>query len=157
MPAVISGRKRMGQGAAPPRVALAVQPEILRATIPPRVTLDSNAPPYAGELREEQQTTRPVTIPAGGTVILASLRRPWNFVGFAVQPGNAGAGLLAATLRVRTRGFPAILQPPVTVGAGLASAFPAVILGAQADLIVTNTGDVPAVGVQGAIWGMSET
>lgn len=157
MPAVVSGRKGMPRALAPSRVALAIQPELLRETIPPRVTLDANAVPFAGELREEQESTRAFTIPAGGVVVLASLRRPWNFVGFAVHPGNAGAGLLEATLRVRTRGFPAILQPAVSVGAGLASAFPAVILGAQADLIVTNTGGVAAVGVRGAIWGMSET
>lgn len=157
MPAVVSGRKPLPRALAPTRVALAVQPEILRKVIPPRVTLRASAVPFAGELREEAQSTKPLTIPIGGVVVLCSLRRPWNYVGFAIDPGNAVAATLVAALRVRTAGFPAIVQTPVPIGSGLPSAFPAIILAAQADLIVTNTSvSAAAVGVRGAIWGMSE-
>ena len=157
MPAVIGRappptRPRM----VPRRVGLALQPELERATIPLRVTLDANAPPYAGELREEHTGPRIKAIPNGAIVILATLRRAWNFVGIAVDPGDAAAPGLTAAVRVLTRGVNGIIQPPFAVAIGGPSAFVNLIVGVECELLLSNATGATVHGARGTIWGMSE-
>ncbi len=156
MPAVI-GRSppRAQPRPAPRRVALAVQPELERETIPSRVTLDANAPPFAGELREEQ-TGRPLVLVAGGTLTLATLRRPWNYVGFACQVGAlADATGTSLRLRILGRGVNGLTPPVALVGPG-PFAFVGFIVGATCELVIVSTLGVAVPNVRGAIWGMSE-
>lgn len=141
----------------PERLADALEPESRRETIPPRVTLGRNAVPFAGELREQQYTAKKVTVAVGATVILATLIRPWNYIGFAVDPGSAGGAGVVAFLRIKTViGDAALANVAVTAGGGL-QAFLAQAVGARAELAVTNGTAVPITGVRGIIWGMGET
>lgn len=156
MPAVI--RRPPGPArpiVVPSRVGLALRPEELRSVIPPRVTLDANAPPYAGELREEHTGPRIRALPVGAIVTLATLRRAWNYVGFAVDPGDAQAGLTAA-LRVLTRGVNGVVLPGVAIGAGAPQAFLGNILGVECELVLTNGTAFVVHNARGSIWGMGE-
>jgi hypothetical protein len=137
------------------RVAVALRPEALRDVIPARVTLAENAPPYAGELREEHTGAVVKVLGAGAMVSLATLRRAWNYVGWAINPGDADAGQLLAQIRVLTRGINGYTAA-VSVPAGLPFALVGLIVGAACELVVTNTGDEPVTLVRGSIWGMSE-
>jgi hypothetical protein len=136
-------------------MALAMRPEIDRDAIPPRITLAQNAPPFAGELREEQCTSRPLRALVGAQVTLATLRRPWSFVGWAINPGNAVGAGLSAQLRILTRGVNG-LTVAVAVPAGLPFAVVGLVVGATCELVVTNGTGAPVKGLVGAIWGMSE-
>lgn len=139
----------------PERVGLALRPEALRDVIPARVTLAENAPPYAGELREEHTGAIVKLLGAGQMASLATLRRAWNYVGWAIQPGDADAGQLSAQIKVLTRGINGYTAA-VAVPAGLPFALVGLIVGAACELVVTNTGDEPVELVRGSIWGMSE-
>jgi|SRR5215831_6869491 len=155
MPAVVRGRPAEQRIVVPRRLGLALEPEIDRAPIPSRVTLSTNAPPFAGEVREEQSNTKPLTIPSGVTATVATLRRPWNFVGWAVNPGNTiGVGLVAA-LRILTR---AVNVPTATtaIPAGVGLAVINQIVGAPCELIVHNGTNSTITGLRGVIWGMGE-
>jgi hypothetical protein len=156
MPSIVSRPRFPAQRVVvPERMALALRPEIERSTIPARVTLAQNAPPFAGELREEQCTARPLTCPNGGQITLATLRRPWNYVGWCVRPGDAGGAGLSVQLRILTRGVNG-LTAPVAVAAGLPFAVTGIIMGATCELVVVNTTGAPVKGLVGALWGMSE-
>jgi hypothetical protein len=139
----------------PRRVGLALEPERLRSAIPVRVTLDSNSPPFSGELREEHSGPR-LDLPDGAFVTLATLRRPWNYVGIAIDPGDLGSGTgLAVALRILTRGVNGLTVPIALSGAG-PQAFVGIIVGATCELVAINgTGGV-VHHVRGSIWGMSE-
>lgn len=158
MPAVICpkppGKSRM---LAPRRIAQAVNPSADRSDIPPRVTLATNAPPFAGELREEQSKLLTAPLPNGATAILCTLRRPWNFVGFLVDPGSATAvGNINALLFVLSRNVAGLLlTSPLVAGLG-PQAFATIIVGARVELRVHNLTGGPVTGLRGALWGMSE-
>lgn len=142
---------------APRRVALAVQPELDRRVIPARVTLDANAPPFAGELREEQTGSK-VDIAPNSFVTLATLRRPWSYIGFAVDQGDAAdSAVFEAFLRTLGRGVNgALAQSAVPLNSTGSLAFGAFIVGIACELVVFNGAGPTIHGVRGTIWGMSE-
>jgi hypothetical protein len=155
VPAVISPWRSPPQRVVvPQRVGLALRPEVHRDVIPARVTLAENAPPYAGELREEHTGYLIKEIAVGASATLATLRRAWNFVGWCVNPGDAGVAI-NAQLRILTRGIDA-LTAPVLVPVGFPFAVTGIIVGATCELVVTNVSAGPIHGVQGSIWGMGE-
>ena len=139
----------------PTRVGLALRPEALRSVIPARATMAENAPPFAGEIREEHTGPKIKVLPAGAQVTLATLRRPWNYVGWAVNPGDADVGVLTAQLKILTRGIDGYTAG-VVVPNGLPFAVVGIIVGATCELVVTNGGDVPVHLCSGSIWGMGE-
>jgi hypothetical protein len=141
----------------PEGVANALRPESRRDRIPTRTELGPDAVPFAGELYEQVNTSSPgVTVPAGATVVLCTLRRVWPLVGFAVNPGN-GAGTLTASLRVHVRGMLAnVAGSPLAIPAGAPLASLALFIGARAELIVVNSGGAPSLNVQGTLYGMKE-
>lgn len=139
----------------PSRVARALRPSQNRSGIPERITLGSGAPPFADEVREEQSKVI-VNLPANGTVLAVTLRRAWSFVGFAVDPGNTGVGGLNAQIKVITRGVQGFF-PVVVVTPGQPKAFAAQIVGARAELWITNNTAVAVAGLKCTIWGMSDT
>lgn len=145
----------------PRRVGLALQPELERRTIPSRVTLDTHAQPFAGELREEDSGPIIAAIPPGSIVTLATLRRPWNFVGIAVDPGDTPdlANQAVVALRVLTRGVKGI-SPPLAISGSGPQAFLNIIVGAACELVffnLTNLGTPVTIhNVRGTIWGMGE-
>lgn len=145
----------------PRRVGLALQPELERAAIPPRVTLDTHGQPFAGELREEDSGPIIAQIAPGALVTLATLRRPWNFVGIAVDPGDTPdlANQAAVLLRVLVRGVKGLSAPFVLSGAA-PQAFLNIIVGAPCELVFFNLTNLttPATihNVRGTIWGMGE-
>ena len=153
MPAVVRGRMPPTRRiAVPERMAVAIAPEIERSAIPARVTT-SVGPTFAGELREEQSTARPLTIPAHGFAILATLRRPWVYVGWAVNPGDIGGAGLSAVLQILTRGVNGATTPVALAGTSPFAAL-GITCGARAELVVVNTTSNPVHGVRGSIWGM---
>ena len=83
-------------------VALEVDSELERETIPRRVTLAENAVPYAGELVERHSAELRRSTLAGGEGKAAifrhvlALRRPWPFAG-----GGVSFGALAANTSLR--------------------------------------------------------
>lgn len=139
----------------PERVANALRPESNRQAIPARVTLDAQSVPFAGELREEQASQKVLTVVAGGAVVLATLRRPWNFVGLVVDPGSIGGPGLVWQLKILTRGPPGFTAP-VGLAGTFVQAFTNLIVGARCELVVSNTAKSDVTGVRGAIWGMGE-
>jgi hypothetical protein len=163
MPAVISRPPRPAPFTrVPSRVALALEPELNRRVIPARITLDANAPPFAGELREDQHGT-PVDCPPGSITTLATLRRPWNFVGFSVNQGDlADRPGCAVTLRVLTRavnGFVINQGLPAALAGSSPVAFVGLVVGAICEVVFFNETVGPAFtvhGVSAAIWGMGE-
>jgi hypothetical protein len=137
------------------RVGVALRPEVLRDVIPARVTLSENATPYAGELREEHTGALVKRLSPGQQASLATLRRAWNFVGWAVNPGDAGVAQFSVQLRVLTRGIngytTAVIVPP-----GLPFALVGLVVGAACELVVTNVGESDVHLCRGSIWGMGE-
>lgn len=145
----------------PRRLGLALQPELERRTIPARVTLDTHAQPFAGELREEESGGLIAAIPPGAIVTLATLRRPWNFVGIAFDPGDTPdlADQAAVALRVLTRGVKGYTTPIAVSGSG-PQAVIGIIVGVACELVffnLTNLGTPVTIhNVRGSIWGMGE-
>lgn len=142
-------------------VAIALRPETDRSGIPNRVNLDTGGVPFAGEFREEQHRAVNARIKIGATVTIATLRRPWNYVGFIVDPGSSTVSF-QAYLRVLTRGLSGVVTPSqLTIQPGLGpQASTALIMGAVCELIVTNPtgeGSAQLSGVRGTIWGQSES
>ncbi len=146
------------------RVGKALRPEVFKQGIPDRVTLSEQAPPFAGEIREEQfgRLRNPLAPSgsAGGQQVLATLRRAWNFVGFSVDPGDSAHGI-TAELRVLVRGMEAFLPASLLVIApGVVTASLAFQVACRCELVVF--GEVadgqasPVNGVRGTIWGMSQ-
>lgn len=152
----------------PERVAIALEPSIERGPIPSRVTMRASAPPFAGELREEASSpafTTPLAVDQFLT--LATLRRPWLYVGFIVKVGNAAVPVaprrgLVAFLRIKADRYNGLTQPfviPLSATAPLAKQTQAVVnltVGAACELVVLNETDGPVTGLAGAIWGMGE-
>lgn len=140
----------------PTGVANALRPETRRDTIPTRTELGPDAVPFGGEQYEAVATSgKGLSIGAGQTVVLATLRRAWPLVGFAVYPGDK-AGTLVASLRVIVRG----MNSAVVAGSALAipnalnpTASLAFFVAARAELVVTNTGAAATL-VRGTIYGM---
>jgi hypothetical protein len=148
----------------PPRMAMALEPELNRAAIPPRVTLDASAPPFAGELREDQHGFK-VDCPPGSFTVLATLRRAWNFVGFSIDPGDAVSPFTDLALTLRTlgsgmNGFVANQGLPTLIGGSGTLSFVGFTIGAPCELIFINAtsgeASVTVHGVRGEIWGMGE-
>ena len=165
MPAVIGRPPRPAPlRNVPSRVALALQPELDRRIIPARVTLDANAPPYAGELREDQHGPR-LDSPPGSLIVLATLRRAWNFVGFAFDPGDTYNGQTGTflTLRTITRGINGLVQNqglPVAPAGTDPSSFVGFVVGAACELVFLNQtsgeGALTFKNLRGSLWGMGE-
>jgi len=139
----------------PARVAIALRPSANLAHIPPRATLSSNTQPYGGELREDQ-TRFLKNIPASAQVLAVGLRRPWTFVGFAVDPGDVVVGGFSALLKVITTGVQGFFAPVPIVSGGGPQAFAAQIVGARVELWLLNKTAVTAHNVRASLWGMSE-
>jgi hypothetical protein len=138
-----------------PRVADALRPEHARDLIPRHVLGNAGDVPFDGELREEM-SAGPFSMPANSEVVRATLRRPWLYVGCAIDPGNtAGPGLQAA-LRLPNARFTATILSFAINGNGFAQAFPAIICGSRAELVLQNTTGSTLTGLKVAIWGMSE-
>lgn len=169
MPPVIRPKTREPRRVVvPERVALALEPTIDRRPIPARVTMRGNAPPFAGELREEASSAPLTTaVPVNQLVTLATLRRPWLFVGFVVKVGDAVAAVaprrgLVAFLRIKADRFNGLSQPfvlPLSATLPLGKQAQAVInvtVGAACELVVLNETDNPVSGLAGAIWGMGD-
>lgn len=137
-------------------------PERTPGSAPLAPTL-ANGPLYTGEWREEINGDR-LTVPADGSVTtLATLRRPWPLVGFAVDTsGIAGGQTLTASILVVTRSARArimgtpIPTPPVITSVGPDPfgwlAIVAIPLGARAELYATVTGGGTAK-VRANLWG----
>jgi hypothetical protein len=137
------------------RTGLALRPEADREDIPNRQTLAADAPPFAGETREAQSGRLLAPLPAGASATIATLRRAWELIGFIVDPGNAGAPGLTATLNILGRGAQGVIAS-VVVPNGPSRAFVGFLVGARAELVVTNAGATAAAGIVGEIWGMAE-
>lgn len=160
MPAVIGRRAPpLPSMRVPSRVALALEPQLDRRVIPARVTLDASAPPFAGELREDQHGRR-LNCPPGITV-LATLRRAWNFVGFTFEPGDAVSPFtnLAVTLRIlgSVNGFAANQGLPFALNSTLPASLIGFVIGAPCEVVFFNlTAATTIHGVRASIWGMGE-
>lgn len=165
MPSIIRKRRVVDPSAVmPSRLARAYAPQIVRDTIPWHPTLDTGQPPYSGEIREEMIGS-PIVSPAPvlpqtlTIVVLATLRRPWNYISFAVDP-RAFGGIVgtAVALRVLTRLGPALMQSPAAIPlTGVVEIVAATnyIVGAPCELVFLNTSETSAI-VRGCIWGMSD-
>lgn len=165
MPSIISKRRAANPSAVMPiRLARAYAPEIIRDTIPWHPTLDTGQPPYSGEIREEMigepVVSQAPTTPTTRTIVcLATLRRPWNYVGFAVDArAFAGVTGISVALRVLTRLGPALMQSPAPVSlTGVTEIVAATnyIVGAPCELVFINATESTHA-VRGCIWGMSD-
>jgi len=165
VPSVISKYRAKNPSAVmPSRLARAYRPEIVRDTIPWHPTLDTGQAPYSGEIREEiigsaVVSLAPVAPQTLTIVTLATLRRPWSYVGFAVDPrAFAGVAGIAVALRVLTRLGPALMQSPAAISlAGVNDIVSATnyIVGNRAELVFINASATTA-SVRGCIWGMSD-
>lgn len=143
----------------PSRVARALRPSVNRDEIPGHVALATNAPPFSGELREEQYGSFSkgdglTVLPAGASAPIVSLRRAWEFIGFIVDPGDAAAPGLVAQVRVLTRGINGLGAAFPIVAAIGPQAFANIILGARCELVLTNGTGLPILGLRASIWGM---
>lgn len=165
MPSIINKRTARNPVATLPiRQARALQPEIIRDTIPWHPTLDPGQPPFSGEIREEMigspiLSRAPVAPQAETIITLATLRRPWNYIGFSVDP-RAFGGItgIAVTIRILTRLGPALLLSPAAINlSGVQTIVAATnyIVGAPCELVFLNTSATSAQ-VRGCIWGMSD-
>jgi hypothetical protein len=137
------------------RTGLALRSEADREDIPTRQTLASDAVPFGGEMREAQSGRLVAPLAAGASATIATLRRSWELIGFIVDPGNAAAPGLTATLNILGRGAQGVIAS-VVVPPGPPRAFTGFLVGARAELVVTNAGATAAAGVVGEIWGMAE-
>jgi hypothetical protein len=140
----------------PKRVAYALRPSIDRSEIPTHIDLSTNAPPFSGELREEQYGQMPGSagLPDGASIPIVGLRRAWEFIGFIVDPGSAAAPGLTAAVRVLTRGINGIgPQFPVVNGVG-PQAFTSLLTAARCELVLFNATGAPIFGLRASIWGM---
>lgn len=138
----------------PARVGYALDPTADRSDIPAHVTNRTGAP-FSGELREEQGRDN-IIIPNNGQVTGATLMRPWLYVGWAVDPGNAAAAGLSVRVRFLTARFGGLL-PAVAIANGVpAQAVQPFICGVRAEIVISNTTGARVTGVRAAIWGMSE-
>lgn len=143
----------------PKRMAQALRSEVARGEIPTHATMDPSTVPYAGELTEQMHSLAKVPIQPSERRVLATLRRPWNIIGFSVDPGGASNNITAA-LMVWVRGMSAIVPATVlVVSPGFPVASVGFFMGCRCQLVVigqTGEGASPSAGVRGTIWGMSE-
>ena len=157
MPAVSRpGRPPAQQILVPRRVGLALRPEAERESIPVRKTLTNNGVPHGGEIRENQATEEAVALAVGQQLTLCTLRRAWNYIGFAVDPGDTAAVGLTARLRILGRGVNG-LTAAVPIVVGEPQAFVGLIVGAACELVLFNGTGNPITHLRGSLWGMSET
>lgn len=135
---------------------------------PEAPTLDSG-PLYTGEWREEVDGD-PLVVDTDEPTILCSLRRPWPFVGFAIDTskGRAGQTLTAGLLLITRSGHTKLLNnvlggaavaPQIAV-VGVQVPWPwvgmtGIFVGMRVALFVTNTGgEAPtSLTVKGNLWG----
>ncbi len=160
-PRVIPQRHGPGNGpiVVPARVAEALDPAgSTRRYIPERVRLGTDAPPFSGELREDDGKFLRQPLAVGAAASLGMLTRAWNYVGFMIDPGNAAAGGVGLVVQLVV--FAANMRAPlpdilVTLGIGPRS-FPVQLVGARVELVAINQTVAPIRNLRGAIWGMSE-
>jgi hypothetical protein len=94
-------------------------PERTRGSYPKAPPL-ADGPLYRGEWREDISGKSLVLPGNGARVVLASTRRPWPFVGFAVDTSRIAGGLTVTfLLQVCPRGCNAQVVQNVIVGAAL--------------------------------------
>jgi hypothetical protein len=136
-------------------VGRALRPELDRSDILGHRTLATGDPPYSHEMRESQFSRIVSPLPAGASVTLATLRRAWELIGFMVNPGNAAAPGLTASLNILGRGMQGAIAT-VVVANGPPRAFVGFLVGARCELVVTNAGATAASGIVGEIWGMAQ-
>jgi hypothetical protein len=136
----------------PEDVANALASETRRDTIPERVQMGAGVP-FSGELLEQAYSNGGLTVLAGATVVLASMRRAWPLIGYAVDPGTGAA--LTAFLRVLVRGINSagVAGTALAIPAGAPLASPAFFIAARAELVVINAG-ADALRVRGTVYGM---
>jgi hypothetical protein len=140
----------------PGRVGRTLQSEVDREAVPRHVTLGTRDVPYAEETRESQAKTLVTPLVAGGVVTLATLRRAWELIGFAIDPGNAAGAGLNVTLRVLGRGVQGVITTIAVTGAQGPQAFIGFLVGARCELVVSNTSEATISGIKGEIWGMAQ-
>jgi hypothetical protein len=141
----------------PPRVALALRPELERAEIPARARLGTNAPPFSGEYREEQWGQQKGRLLPGQRVTLCALRMPWKYVGFIVNPGVSTGPGVVAFLRIVNTGVDGFTPDIAIASNQRPQAFTGFIIGARAELLVQNNTEDFIAGLRGSIWGMGHS
>lgn len=140
-------------------------PEHTEGSAPHAPTL-SNGPLYTGEYREEVNGDV-FTVPVGRVTILATLRRPWPWVGFAVDgskiPGGqtvtfglrvllrSGSALVSASLLPAAVPGLSITGPP-TAGMNGWQAMIGIAASARLELFALITAGA-ATRVRGTLWG----
>lgn len=145
-------------------------PETVEGSAPKAPTLD-HGPLYTGEWREEVNGDPLIVQTTGVQTVLATLRRPWPFVGFAVDVSRLAAGdVVVAGLNVVTRSSRATLVGNVIQGGVLGStaqltftipatnppawiAMTGMILGVRPELWISLTRTGGAVKLRGDLWG----
>jgi hypothetical protein len=139
-------------------------PEDTEGSAPRSPTL-TNEPLYTGEWREEVWSEYLVLQANATPLVLATLRRPWPYAGFAVDASKVPSGqTVTFSLRVVVRNARAFLFGNVfaVLPASLPVIGPApgdgwlavtgIYAGARLELICTNTPGV-ACKVRGTLWG----
>lgn len=142
------------------RVAFALRPEADRRPIPTRYEKSAAEPPFAGEFRESVYSgDHRYGVPVGGLLVLCTLGRAWNYVGFVVDPGTSTTSF-TAYLRTVERGINGIaFATATTIAPGFPTASVGFVMGARCELLIQNgTGDgaAPLVGIRGTIYGQSD-
>jgi hypothetical protein len=139
----------------PGRVGRTLRSEVDREAVPRHVTLGTRDVVYADETRESQAKTLTTPLLAGGVVTLATLRRAWELIGFAIDPGDAGVGL-KVTLRILGRAVQGVITTITVTAAQGPQAFVGFLVGARCELVVQNTSEATVTGIKGEIWGMAQ-
>lgn len=140
----------------PSRVGRTLRSETDRRAIPGTVSLGTRDVPYSDETRESQAKTLVTPLVAGGVVTLATLRRAWELIGFAIDPGDAGDTGLNATLRVLGKGVQGVITTIAVPGTAGPQAFTGFLVGARCELVLSNTSEATISGIKGEIWGMAQ-
>jgi len=143
------------------RVAFALRPEADRKPIPRRTEKSAAEPPFAGEFRESVYSgDHRYGLPVGQLLVLCTLGRAWDIVGFVVDPGSSTTSF-TAMLRVVERGINGTaFGTAITVNPGFPVASGGFLMGARCELLIQNaTGDGagPLAGIRGTIYGQSES
>jgi hypothetical protein len=109
--------------------------------------------PGHGELRESVWSNV-FTLGVDEQTIAASLRSHWVYVGFIVDPGDAIAVGLTATIRILEPMLQGkVAAVPIVNGIG-AQAFIGFTVGARCELVVRNATGSPVTGIKCQLWGM---
>lgn len=142
------------------QVAAALRPDLGTGQIPRRIVNSGDAPPWSGEIAEQQTfdgNQEGLEIAIGTEAVLCTLRRLWTFVGVGVDPGSlpAGGGINTCDIRLYAivRGLRVLILSTPIVG-GPTTGF-VTTAGAKCELalFVRATVVAPVDNVRGAIWG----